>query len=207
MVRLKRGDVFNSWTFIEEILPRGSHSKCVCQCKCGKIKTIQKNSLTSGGTKSCGCSQKGLRTTHGETGTLLYRAWAGMKVRCYNKNNNRYASYGGRGISVAPEWLNDYVAFRDWAIKSGYSEGLTLERKNVNKNYEPDNCTWIPFNRQQSNRTNSVYVTYNRRRVRLSELCYDKDLDYHTVYNRIFNLKWTVADAITKPSKKEKKEK
>ena len=89
--------------------------------------------------------------THGDYKTSLYRRWAGMRNRCNNPNEPAYPNYGGRGISVCNEW-NDYVTFKKWAIENGYDEKLTLERIDVNGNYEPSNCCWATRSVQSSNR-------------------------------------------------------
>ena len=81
---------------------------------------------------------------HGYRGTKLYKIWRNMKSRCLNKNRENYQYYGGRGITIYPEWL-DFIPFRDWALKNEYREDLTIDRKDINGNYEPSNCQWIPL--------------------------------------------------------------
>lgn len=98
---------------------------------------------------------------HGLANTKLYKSWQRMKVRCYNKNYSHYKDYGGRGIAVCDEWLHDVVSFYNWAMDNGYQEGLTLDRINVNGNYEPSNCRWITNDEQQNNRRNNIKITYN----------------------------------------------
>ena len=80
---------------------------------------------------------------HGDYKTRLYRIWADMKSRCYYEKNNHYDTYGGRGITVCDEWKNDFVLFRNWALANGYSDELTLDRKDNNIGYTPDNCRWV----------------------------------------------------------------
>ena len=88
--------------------------------------------------KSCGCA----RTKHGDYGSKLYWIWSEMKKRCKCKTHSRYKYYGKRGIKVCIEW-EDYKPFLQWAIVSGYKEGLTIDRKDNNGNYEPSNCHFI----------------------------------------------------------------
>lgn len=141
----------------------------LCKCDCGTLKEIRAEHLKAGKIVSCGCQQSKNGTAnpaykHGGTGTRLYYVWNGMHQRCYNPNNERYSSYGGRGIRVCAEW-DDFATFRDWALSAGYDESAsygecTLDRINVNGNYCPDNCRWVNEAVQSRNRTTNIYLTY-----------------------------------------------
>lgn len=91
----------------------------------------------------------------------LYKIHQKMKERCYNKNAKSYKNYGGRGITICKEWLDDYKNFKEWALKNGYNDNLTIDRINVNGNYEPNNCRWADAKTQQNNRRNNHYIEYN----------------------------------------------
>lgn len=91
-----------------------------------------------------------------------------MIWRCNNPRSKDYANYGGRGITVCPEWIK-YENFKEWAIHNGYKEDLTIDRIDVNGNYEPSNCRWIPLAEQQRNRRNNVFLDYCRVRKTQSE--------------------------------------
>ena len=117
-----------------------------CRCDCGNEKYILATSLTQGLTKSCGCLRHGLRHTR------LYTIWTHMQQRCENPNHNRYHLYGGRGISICPEWRNDFCTFYNWAMQHGYEETLTIDRINPDGNYEPQNCRWATVSEQNRNR-------------------------------------------------------
>ena len=121
-----------------------------------------------------------------------------MKGRCYNPNNNRYKYYGGRGITVCDEWKNDFMAFYDWSITHGWKEGLTIDRIDVNGNYCPENCRWIPLSDQMGNRTNSRYLTFNGETKTLAQWSKISGISSDTISNRL-NRGWSVEDALNKP--------
>ena len=133
-------------------------------CDCGNRKVIEGYKLKTGHTKSCGClvRENGLNNkTHGMTNTRLYRIYAGIKDRCLNKSNERYSDYGGRGIEICEEWLSDFMSFYNWAIDNGYSEELSIDRIDVDGNYEPNNCRWATKLEQANNKRNNILITYN----------------------------------------------
>lgn len=98
---------------------------------------------------------------HGDTGTRLYRIWKSMKCRCLDSNHPSYKCYGARGISITPEWIDDYPAFREWSLSHGYDPALELDRIDVNGNYTPSNCRWITHHEQTLNRRECLYVIVN----------------------------------------------
>lgn len=137
------------------------------RCDCGKDKIVCVSALRGGRTISCGCRLYETKNfKHGLVKTSMYHSWSGMRNRCYNVKNNRYERYGKRGIVVCDEW-HKFIPFRDWALKNGWKEGLTIERKNNNGNYEPSNCEWIESNLQgrntSTNKLNETKVIEMRR--------------------------------------------
>lgn len=98
-------------------------------------------------------------TTHGDSRKRLYKLYMQMVYRCHNSSYHRYCDYGGRGISVCQSWKYDYTAFKEWAVSHGYDDSLTIERIDVDGNYCPMNCTWIPSSLQASNRRTSHIIT------------------------------------------------
>ncbi len=125
-----------------------------CRCACGGwAPCVASSNLQTGHTTSCGCIV-GKKVTHGETGTYWQRMWDSMKERCYNKNNSNYINYGGRGIRVSDEWVNDSCAFITW-MKENLGErpdGYSLDRIDTNGNYEPGNLRWADAKTQSQNR-------------------------------------------------------
>lgn len=131
----------------------------ICKCDCGKTKHILLNILTcSRPTQSCGCMSiecsKSKNKKHGLINHTLYRKWFGMKTRCYNEKYEGYARYGGRGIKVCDEWLNDFMSFYNWSTANGWRKGLEIDRENGDGNYEPSNCRFIT--QKENNRNKSV---------------------------------------------------
>lgn len=149
--------------------PNGKHHvRWLCRCDCGNKTIVDICQLTEGKTKSCGCLRdEKLRsrcTVHGGRKDRLYSVYANMKNRCYNANSDDFVYYGGRGIKICDEWLHSYQSFKDWAYKNGYDDkaehgACTIDRINVNGNYEPSNCRWVSMAVQSKNRRNVINKT------------------------------------------------
>ena len=156
------GGIFGRLTVLERAENgKGGDARWLCICECGNKKVILGSHLRSGKIKSCGCYQKEFlekcRTKHGYRHTRLYGIWAGIKRRCYNPHEKTYEYYGGRGIRICDEWLNDFEKFNEWAFANGYDENAkrgdcTIDRINVDGDYEPTNCRWVDMNIQAKNK-------------------------------------------------------
>ena len=159
----------------------------LCDCDCGNTTEVSTKKLTSKNTKSCGCLREELHKTHGLSDTKLFNVWSGMKQRCYNATTSNYKDYGGRGIKMCDEWLNDFKVFYDWAMENGYEDGLSLDRIDVDGNYEPNNCRWTNDYIQVHNRRLDKLYTYNGKTMSVRDWCKEIgfywslfDKKYHT---------------------------
>ena len=135
--------------------------------------------------------------------TKLYGIWNSMRQRCVNPNTEHYCNYGGRGICVCDEW-NTYRNFHNWAMKTGYREGLSIERINVNGNYCPENCMWIPLKNQQCNRTNTRYIVYHGVQYTFKKLEQLTNIPARTLKGR-YERGWSAEAIVETPYKKYKK--
>lgn len=126
-----------------------------CLCECGNTVVAQRNILKRGSRKSCGCLLIGKNRKHGERNTRLYGIWVGMRKRC--RNNYKY--WGGRGIKVCADWDTSYEAFRDWAKVNGYEDDLSIDRRDNDGNYCPENCRFVTDAIQNRNTRQNKYVS------------------------------------------------
>lgn len=123
---------------------------------------------------------------HGKSDTKLYGVWHGMIQRCENPNSKAAKNYCLKGISVCDEW-KVFPNFYEWAMNNGYREGLTLDRKDSNKNYNPDNCRWVDRFVQNSNTSRNVYYTYNGKTMTISQWSRELGIARNTLLLRIRN--------------------
>lgn len=176
---------YGNFKFIEFTEPRirsngGKRKRALFECSCGEIKDYDFTAITTGRTKLCWkCSHKKageLTSTHNLIKHTLYRKWQDMKKRCYNPKVDRYKNYGLLGIRVCDEWKDDFLNFYNWSIENGWEEGLTIERKDNDKNYCPENCKYITHLEQHYNKKNTVFVTINGVKISLVELLYRNNM-------------------------------
>ena len=162
---------------------RGNKPKWVCQCDCGTVVIVDGSSLSTGNTRSCGCLKREIdsyvNATHGQSKTKLYSVWSNLKERCDKPENKSYSRYGGRGITYSSEWKH-FEPFYNWAIATGYKEGLTIDRINPNDNYCPENCRLISLASQSRNKSNTIYVTIAEDTKPLAEWCEIHNVKYPT---------------------------
>jgi hypothetical protein len=206
-MRTTRHDLTNqTFGYLTVIGPRRSmtygragrfKSEWLCRCSCGKEVWRQADALIQGQSDSCGC-QRIARTvakiskahqaaakanrSHGMSTTPIYRRWASMLQRCYNPMVREYRWYGAVGITICDRWRESFENFFT-DMSEGYSEGLSLERKDSKKGYSPENCCWIPRSEQSRNTSRNIRLTET---LTISDFCkihnVAYDLVWHTYY-------------------------
>lgn len=172
-----------------------------CRCDCGQIRITSGQSLSRGSTQSCGCLAKervsAAATTHGQTRLegSVYRAWNAMVQRCTNSNNTAWSSYGGRGITVCDRWQTFENFYADMGDRP---DGMTLERSDNNKGYEPGNVYWASRLTQGNNRRTNVYLTLSGETKTIAEWGRSTGLGKAVIGRRV-KLGWPVWKALTTP--------
>lgn len=205
----------NKLTVIGYTDPSEGRIKLKCLCDCGNIKYVLPYQFANGKVQSCGCRRKNMwnghrdnywMVKHGFSHDRLYAKFSTMKRRCYNPNSEKYNIYGGRGITICDEWLNDPAAFVQWAIEhGGLDERLTIDRIDNNGPYSPENCRFTTPKQQQRNlRTNRV-LEYNGESHCMAEWAEILGINYGTLSNRIHS-GWPIEKALTTPVKHPKSE-
>lgn len=206
------GKKYGRWTIIAE----GSHKHylntidkhVICKCDCGVIKNISLGSIRQGKSTSCGCYNKEFASKNNRTHGYLvglngghtpeYEIWIKMKGRCFNPSDKNYNDYGARGITVCERWQYSFPNFiSDMGVRP--SKDFSIERVDVDGNYEPSNCKWLPLSLQNRNKRNSVRFTLNGETMGLTEWCRDLKLSYSMMRHRVFDLKIPFEEAITYP--------
>lgn len=176
-----------------------------CKCDCGNNCIVERNSIKYGNTQSCGCIHKQqLSDRNKQTARLngdssnkymkLHNSWSAMKNRCLSNKNIHYENYGGRGITICDDWL-DWNKFKNWAINNGWKSGLTIDRIDINGNYEPSNCRWVDYGVQANNTRHNKMITYNSKTQSLASWCRELNLNYDRTKARLNNCGMTVEEA------------
>ena len=192
---------------VEKYLYTNNRKKAVwkCKCDCGKYTEVPTYNLTTGNTQSCGClhietTRKNIKKAidkqtkyHTEAEKIIYHTFSQMKRRCYKPKCKAYVNYGARGIKIYDKWVKEPELFYKWSIDNGWEKGLSIDRINVEKNYEPSNCRWVSNVVQQNNRRNNSYLEYRG------------EIHTQAEWSRILNIPvGTIADRVRKGWKIEK---
>ncbi len=199
------GDTFFRWEIVGYPKPDGNGKKFICKCLCGNIKTVAYSLMKRGLSKSCGCFRSenasiliSLREhKHNLSKHPLYRIWAGMRNRCYNKKDKGYKDYGGRGIFVCDEWKNDFKPFYDWAISAGWKKGLKNDRRDNDKGYSPQNCRFVNDSVSMRNTRRNVFIEYNGETMVITDWAKKVGITTESLKKRLYKLKWPIDKALT----------
>ena len=169
----------------------GRHTKWLCKCDCGTTVSVNLDALRRGASTSCGCfrsEQIAARSlTHGhKIGRVTSRtlkSYEHAKGRCFNPKNEKYPIYGGRGITMCARWAESFANFLE--DMGECPDGLTIDRIDVNGNYEPGNCRWASKLVQAGNRTTNIYVEHNGEKIILKEFARLMGVDYSSLHARV----------------------
>lgn len=210
----RSGQRFGRLLVIEEAeRPANCHAPKIywrCRCDCGNVVVVDVDSLRQGNTKSCGCLRKeviaqagGKRRTHGMTRSPEYRAWIGMKVRCYVPTNKDYAQWGGRGITVCERWRESFEAFyQDMGPRPG--PRYSIDRIDNNGPYSPENCRWATYSEQNYNQRPArppakfPRYTFDGKTLTLAQWARETNIPYRALAKRIYR-GWSIEKAINTP--------
>jgi hypothetical protein len=206
------GKVFNRWTVVGRAENKNKRVRWSCVCECGEERDVIAYNLVHGISKSCGCLNKDLAKeriisitkTHGLSKTPIHRIWCGIKTRVGNPNHKDYQWYGARGVTMCEEWENDFMSFYTWSTNNGWKDGLQIDRKDVNGNYEPSNCRWVTNEVNSKNRRNTNLYTNELTGETLCASDWSKRLggNQELVKSRIA-YGWSIQRAITEPIRKQ----
>lgn len=181
------------------------------KCDCGNEIILPLAYVTSGDTKSCGCYRKKVTSVkgkeskkHGMVKSRLYSIWSGMKQRCYNNKKNSYKYYGNKNIIVCENWKNNFMSFYNWAILNGYNATLTIDRIDLNGNYEPQNCRWATIKEQNNNTSKNHWIEYNNEKLTMAQFAEKYEIPYDIVRNRI-RYNWSIDRIVNTPFKCKKR--
>lgn len=170
------------------------HNKIwLCKCDCGNYTTARTSQLNNGSKKSCGClikeKAKKRMTTHSLSRSRIYRTYTNMIRRCTSPIEIGYENYGGRGIQVCDEWLNDFMNFYNWAMGNGYNDNLTIDRIDNDGDYEPSNCRWVTMKKQCRNKSNNRVICIEGVEKSLIEWAEYSGISYDVLKKRV-QLNW-----------------
>ena len=181
----------------EEQARKGRRVMWHCQCDCGNQPIVDGSALRSGNTYSCGCARREVSAIksfkHGGVGSSTYDVWESMKKRCFDPNQMSYPNYGGKGIHVCKRWMSFESFLADMGVRP---DGMSIDRIDNTKGYEPGNCRWATPTEQQRNRTNNKILTLNGVRKTQSEWASELGLYDATIHKRL-KRGWSVAKALS----------
>lgn len=192
------GKIFGRLTVLQRAEKKGKGAYWECICECGRKRVVAGYHLRTGHTMSCGCLRKNVVTTHGQWNSRVYRSWNKMLQRCTNPNDDRFADYGGRGITVCDRWRVFENFHQDMGDRP---QGMSLDRIDVDGDYCLSNCRWAtPMQQSNNTRTNHI-LTYNGESHSIAEWSRRTSIHPATISRRI-GMGWDACDVLTKPLQK-----
>jgi hypothetical protein len=203
---IPEGEKFKRLTYLHDATPQkrncGRNKRmAIFKCECGNILKACVSDVVSGNTSSCGCLKMDKIIKHGLYLHPLHRVWRGIKERCLNPNFHQFKDYGGRGIGIYSEWVNDFKSFYDWCINNGWQKGLQIDRQDNSGNYSPDNCRCVTRSQNQLNRRDNNVITFNSETMCLKEWSDHLNMNVKTLSNRV-KRGWPIEKALTAPTQK-----
>lgn len=197
---------FGMWSVIGYAGFINGEHMLTCKCDCGEIRDVRARSLRKGISKSCGC--RGRRANISQSMKSRYpiqdpleslnSRYKNMVNRCTDPNSEAYPLYGGRGIRICDEWLNDKNKFIEWSLANGFDVTLTLDRIDVDGNYCPENCRWVTWDVQNNNKRDNAYIEYDERTQTIAEWAKELGMEYWCLRMRLHR-GWSIERALTTP--------
>jgi hypothetical protein len=179
---------------------KNKNSMWLCKCECGNEKSIRTSHLTSNLVISCGCYGKTRGIKHNKHKTPEYRAWIGMKQRCYNQKFSKYHLYGGKGITVCDRWLESFENFYE-DMGDRPKDKTSLDRINSDLGYSKENCRWATDIEQSNNTNRNVFITFNGKTQTITQWAHELNISANTLSGRL-SKGWTVERSLTTPIQK-----
>lgn len=198
------GQKFGRLLVLERFFNNKKQTAWKCLCDCGNISYPQSQALRSGKIKSCGCLkdekivERSYKHGMAKTGEIsrLYNIFSGIKTRCYNTKSKDYKWYGKKGIKMCQEWKDNYKTFYDWSMSNGYTDELSIDRIDSNKDYCPENCRWITKS-ENIIRSNSKLIEFNGKTMNIKEWAEKLGINYGTLKGRLNRSKWSIEKAFS----------
>ena len=205
------GEKYGRLTIIKDIengvRPSGhSYRRVECLCECGNVIRCALADVLSGSISSCKCYRNDYFTKHGcnmknHPYKRVYNIYMDIKKRCYNNKSKSFPNYGARGVRMCDEWFHDFTSFLEWSLKNGYSSDLTIDRINVDGDYEPSNCRWATKKEQANNKRTNRKITIFGITKNLTEWCEFLHIKWGTFKSRR-RMGWNEIDCLIKPIKR-----
>lgn len=199
-----KGKRFHSLVVIDRCNVKSPSGKTqwVCECDCGACLNVVTQHLVSGNTKTCGCGkierarEQGTKNKkHGLTKTVEYKTWVGIKQRCLNPRSSSFSTYGGRGISVCDRWITSFELFlKDMGMRP--SPEHSIDRKDPDGDYEPDNCHWATAEEQANNRRRNKKYEIDGKTLTIAQISREYCIPTATLYSRLFRDNLDIVDAV-----------